>query len=487
MERNYGPSSPKCATRFILYKATGNTEIMKKLQKQYIDRLEVIKEAIQTSDELASYLEEEDEADYLKIQEKYEKYINELYEDVAAKDPLELFDLDEHLIDPGFEGLFFPRLLGYAVLRGDLNELYKYVRPQEHFKKLLMAMVESPYFDLIKQRVGQAIQIGFALSSDIWITNLLEEIENKNVKQFLAAQKIDLYRADNHRKSGYLRFQKQFQTTNFQSTDFPQTLGEMTSGFGLLRKFLEFRIKTNSDHTSYHGEILALLENEDLWGNRFNHVLTLVINFVPLAGKNKDRLAKVLNTLRKSDKGFNEHYFELLDQLINSDLPYNADCDARVSDLLDHSIKDDMNAYYSALNIVTQKGFIHADSMDAVRQLYSLYDGLSTINNCLRHSILNQLVHVLKNLSEVEYLDYFELNKTFVSYIDIFDFQQFNQALKEESISYVKKLLKKFTDKRGRDYQDIKKFVITTFQDLGFMKEKEVLELFKSRRKKKVS
>ncbi|NND32679.1 MAG: hypothetical protein HKN76_08820 [Saprospiraceae bacterium] len=460
---------------------------MKKLQKQYIDRLEEIKAAIQESEELAAYLDDEEESDYQKLQEKYEKYINELYEDVAARDPLELFDLDGHLIDPGFEGLFFPRLLGYAVLRGDLNEQYKYVRPQEHFKSILLAMVQSPYFDLIKQRVGQAIQIGFALSSDIWITNLLEEIENKNVKQFLYAQKIDLYRAENNRRSGYLRFTKQFQTTNFQSTDFPQTLGEMTSGFGLLRKFLEYRIKTNSDHTSYHEEILTLLENKKLRGKRFNHVLTLVINFITFEGKDNDRLSGVLNDCRKSDSGFNEHYFELLDDLIRSDLPYAAECDARVYSLLDHAIEDDMQAYYSALNVVTQKGFVHEDAMEAVRNLYSIYDGLSTINNCLRHAILNQLVRVLRNLSEVEYLDYFELNKTFVSYMDIFDFQQFNQSLKEESITYVKKLLKKFTDKRGRDYQDVKKFVITTFQDLGFMKEKEVLELFKTRRKKKAS
>ena len=460
---------------------------MKKLQQHYIDRLEEIKAAIQASEELTAYLDEEEESDYQKLQEKYEKYINELYEHVAAKDPLELFDLDEHLIDPGFEGLFFPRLLGYAVLRGDLNERYKYVRPQEHFKKILMAMVESPYFDLIKQRVGQAIQIGFALSSDIWITNLLEEIENKHVKQFLSAQKIDLYRADNNRRAGYLRFRRQFQTTNFQSTDFPQTLGEMTSGFGLLRKFLEFRIKTNSDHSSYHEEMLTLLENKALKGKRFNHVLTLVINFIPLEGKNRDRLSKVLNDCRKSDETFNEHYFELLDDLVRSDLPYAAECDASVFSLLDHSLKDDMETYYSALNVVSQKGFVHEDAMEAVRNLYGIYDGLSTINNCLRHSILNQLLHVLRNLSEVEYLDYFELNKTFVSYMDIFDFQQFNQSLKEESITYVKKLLKKFTDKRGRDYQDIKKFVITTFQDLGFMKEKEVLEMFKTRRKKKVS
>lgn len=462
-------------------------ENMKKLQAEYIERLETIKDAIQESDELAAYLDAEEEEDYVKLQDKYERYINELYEDVAASDPLELFDLEERLIDPAFEGLFFPRLLGYAVLRGDLNDDFKYVRPQEHFKQILIAMVNSPYFDMIKLRVGQAIQIGFALSSDIWITNLLEEIDNKNVKQFLNAQKIDRYHVLNHRKSGYLRFQKQFQTTNFQSTDFPSTIGEMTSGFGLLRKFLEYRIKSNANHASYHEELLKLLENEQLYGKNHDHIISLIINFLPLEGKSEERLAKVLNKIRKADKGFSERYFELLLQHLNSDLPYSPECDTRVHNLLDHSIKDDMETYYSALAILAAKGFVHEDSKEAVKQLYALYDGLSTINSCLRQSVLNQFIHVLRNLTEEEYPDYFELNKTFVAYMDIFDYQHFNQSLKEESVIYVKKLLKKYTDKRGKDYQDIKKFVIPTFQDLGFMKEKEVMELFKTRRKKKTA
>jgi hypothetical protein len=78
-----------------------------------------------------------------------------------------------------------------------------------------------------------------------------------------------------------------------------------------------------------------------------------------------------------------------------------------------------------------------------------------------------------------------ELNKTFIQYINIFGNQKFNQAVKDISLRYVKRLLKLFVDKRGRDYQDIKKFVKATFLDLGFMKDKELVELFKTKRKKK--
>jgi hypothetical protein len=84
-----------------------------------------------------------------------------------------------------------------------------------------------------------------------------------------------------------------------------------------------------------------------------------------------------------------------------------------------------------------------------------------------------------------DYPEYFELNKTFTTYMNIFINQEFNQKLKDYSLVYVRKLLKKFTDKRGKDYQDIKKFVSSTFVDLGFLTEKQVVELFKTRRKKK--
>ena len=67
----------------------------------------------------------------------------------------------------------------------------------------------------------------------------------------------------------------------------------------------------------------------------------------------------------------------------------------------------------------------------------------------------------------------------------IFDNQQFNQDMEKISMSYIAKLLKRYTDKRSRDYQDIKKFVSHNFVDYGFLKDKEVVELFKTRRKRK--
>ena len=50
--------------------------------------------------------------------------------------------------------------------------------------------------------------------------------------------------------------------------------------------------------------------------------------------------------------------------------------------------------------------------------------------------------------------------------------------------TYIHKLLTKYSDKRGKDYQEIKKFVSAHFADLEYMKEKDITELFKTKRKK---
>jgi hypothetical protein len=139
------------------------------------------------------------------------------------------------------------------------------------------------------------------------------------------------------------------------------------------------------------------------------------------------------------------------------------------------------------MNVVDGKGYVHDDAIEAVRTFYDRHAGLSVVNECLRWAIFSYFEKLMKNLPVEDYTMYFDINKTFATYINIFGNQEFNQYVKKLTLSYVKKLLKKYTDKRGRDYQDIKKFVSASFLDLGFMKEKEIVELFKTRRKKKVT
>ncbi|MFM9950722.1 MAG: hypothetical protein ACKV1O_22485, partial [Saprospiraceae bacterium] len=103
---------------------------------------------------------------------------------------------------------------------------------------------------------------------------------------------------------------------------------------------------------------------------------------------------------------------------------------------------------------------------------------------CIRQTIYHYFARLINNIEEDAYPDFIEASRLFPVYMHIFANERFNQDLENLSMNYINKLLLRFADKRGKDYQDIKKFVSSVFLDLGFLKEKEVVELFKTRRKK---
>lgn len=90
---------------------------MEGLATNYKNHLEQLKGAIQESELLAQYLENETDDLYKQMIDAFEPHILELYELVAEKSPLQLVSLESELLDSGFEGLFLPRILGYSVLR----------------------------------------------------------------------------------------------------------------------------------------------------------------------------------------------------------------------------------------------------------------------------------------------------------------------------------------------------------------------------------
>jgi len=110
---------------------------MEALDQYYIDKLNEIAEEVQASEELAKYLEEEEESDYKLMQEMFEPKIGAIYESVSAYYPLQLIALEKYLLDERFEGLYLPKVIGFTVLRGEINDRYKYILPQDHFKEIL--------------------------------------------------------------------------------------------------------------------------------------------------------------------------------------------------------------------------------------------------------------------------------------------------------------------------------------------------------------
>jgi hypothetical protein len=139
-----------CPARFF-----SNIEDMLPLNDNYVEELQAIANEIQESDELAYYLSEEEESYFEQMKERFEPKIEQLYNRVAAENPLQIVSLDQMIMNEAFEGLFLPRILGYSVLRGEINQQYKYTRPQDHFKDVLMAICNSPNFEILKKRIGQ--------------------------------------------------------------------------------------------------------------------------------------------------------------------------------------------------------------------------------------------------------------------------------------------------------------------------------------------
>ncbi len=459
---------------------------MYELDQKYIDQLEDLAQAIQEADELAKYLEEEEEADYMQLKELYEPLIGEIYEQVASETPLQLILLEQVLLDPAFEGLFLPKILGYSVLRGEIDAKYAYTRPQEHFKEILLAICQSSNFEILKKRIGQSIQIGFALSSDIWVTNLINSQSNKRIRHFLQSQKLEKYRVDAERISGYQRYQRQFVNDNFYTADFPTTPTELTLFFGQLKHFLLYRIKTKQDNSSLLEPMKAFVANAELQG-RPEHlqIMALYAAFFDLEEADSKHLAEHLNKTRSTMPEFDAEFLALISELHrSSEVDLDQRADQRVSALLDKTVKGDLADYYTLTDIIHSKGYINEEAQVAVREVYSVHKGVSTINECIRQTIYHYFARLINNIEEDAYPDFIEASRIFPIYMHIFANERFNQDLENLSMNYINKLLVRFADKRGKDYQDIKKFVSSVFLDLGFLKEKEVVELFKTRRKK---
>lgn len=456
------------------------------LSQDYSQKLDAIMEEIQASDELVAYLEEEEETDYKRLQEMYEPKITAIYDDVAANDPLQLIALEKKLLASGFEGLFLPKILGYSVLRGEINEQYKYILPQNHFKDVLMAICNSSNFDIIRQRIGQSVQMGFALSSDIWITNLMNEIVNKKVRYFLKGMKIDNLRQLKERQIAYARYKRQFKTTEYRSTVFPENLSELKVLFTWVEDFLINRIRLKRNNASLIPHLRKFISNDAFQKtDEIVRVLALYANFFDLEKDDLAHLNGVFNKVRQEFPDFSENYLSYILELRNNNLDVDPAADNRVSAIVDRKVQDQLSEYYDLMEHIHSKGYTHEGAIEEVNTFYNKHEGRSLINECVRKTVFGYYDRLLSNLKLHEYPELFEVAKNYPIYMKIFSNQQFNQYVDDLSMTFIKKILRRYVDKRGKDYQDIKRFVSTTFVDLGFLREKEVVELFKTRRKRK--
>lgn len=458
---------------------------MQPLDEQYYDRLNEIAAAIQESENLTLYLDEEEDEYYNALRSEFEPMLSALHHQVASEAPLQLVTFEKYLLEPPFEGLYLPRVLGFSVLRGEINDQYKYVRPNDHFKEILLAICKSVHFDQLKKRIGQSITVGFALSSDIWITNLMSLVENKRIRYFLQQQKQDRFRDQKDREDIYRRYSNQFRNEQYHSADFPKTLGEMKANFSALRQFLLKRFETGAGNASLKAQILGFLDTKEFQATEeYLEMLAICGNFVELDPAERKAFATHFERERRSFQEFDLRYLRFLVTLYQSP-GIDATNDERVSQAIDKLYKDRIADYYRIADKIHSLGYVHPDAIEAVQEFYNNHEGLSVETECLRQLVITYFARLIKGLSEREYNDYFELTKIFNLYMKIFGNQKFNQDVEKFSMDYINKLLRTYTDKRAKDYQDIKRFVSTQFVDFSFLSDKEVVEMFKTRRKRK--
>jgi len=486
---------------------------MKDLDLEYRNEIQTILNDITTSEEHKNYLETEEDEQYQALRTAFEPRIEALHIKVSTDTPMQIISLEKALLDENLEGLYLSKMLGYSVLRGELNETLKYLRPQDHFKDILLAICNSANFEHIKSRISQTVQVGFALSSDIWITNLINAITNKKVKYFLQSMKLTELRTESKRKSALTRFKRQFKDSVFYYAEIPEKKEELSKLYPEFRNFIEIRVKLNKVDDSLKQQITKFLNNKDFYGSKeHTTILGLASAFIELDATQKKNLTEIYSELRNSHPEFSDMHLDFILAMRNRDIDLDNKADNNISSMIDKSIKGDVSDYYRLMDIVHGKGYVHRDAVDAVRAFYNTHEGLSKINTCVRSVIYAYFKRAVVNLDVKEYPIFMELlgatpasesasetvaeedegtdenknrNLALPVYMEIFSNQQFNQNIKDLSMIYVRKLLRTYTDKRGKDYQDIKKFVTATFIDLGFLNKKLCVELFKSKRKKK--
>ena len=152
---------------------------------------------------------------------------------------------------------------------------------------------------------------------------------------------------------------------------------------------------------------------------------------------------------------------------------------------MDQEQEDEILNFYNTINTVHSKGYVNNEVMAVVKRFHESNDGLSDNNSAIRQSILVYIRTLMNNLDEADYSTWFEMHKVFAAYMNIFGNESFNQSIKNLYLKYIQRLLKAYPDKRGGDYQGMKKFTMAVFKECNFMKDKDVKELFKTKRKKK--
>ncbi|MCP9237588.1 hypothetical protein [Lewinella sp. JB7] len=463
---------------------------MYELNDTYKAHLDAIADAIQASPNLAQYLEEEEDEHYEALKAEFEPQIEAAHEQINHYSPFEIESFERYLMDDRFEGLFLPRVLGYSVLRPEINQMFYYARQNDHFGKLLTYIAGNMNFDQLRTRIGQAVQVGFALSSDIYVTGLIDAIPTKRVRQFLLQQKSDDARTADGRRQIFNRYKRQFASRNYQYAPFPQEAGELVSHTNHAVAFLLQRVSNPElNNDALPAPLYHWVTNPD-FAERKEIIRPLVIYgaYLPPQEDAKTAVTEVFNRERKADaKRVSDQVLSFILELKNDpQVIFGKEQEANLGAIIDRSIDDDLTAYFDLTDRIHAEGYDNPEVQEAIQEEVLKQEGLSDFNENIRRTILTYFDELAARLGSDEYNEWFATTgKLFPVYMKVFANEQFNQHLRKLAIRYTKRLIKVHTNKRGKDYRDIKKTTVSTWTDYGFMTEKQLKEFFKTPRKRK--
>lgn len=463
------------------------------LNEAYDQHLEAIATAIQASPHLQSYLDEEEDQFYEALKAEFEPQIEQAYQQLIDYSPLEIESFERKLLDERFEGLFLPRILGYSVLRGEITEQYYYARSNTHFGEILLSIAQNSNFDQLRNRIGQSIRCGFALSSDIFVTNLVNEVASKRVRQFLQGQRSPDARTMEGRRRIERSFRRQFRGRNYHYAPFAQTPQELTTHTPAVVDFLLFRVSGELNNDAVQPTLHALVTNPDFAGRK-EIIRPAVIYgaYFEVADEQRPELIAALNRDRKQDAdGLADDLLAFVLELKKrGDLPFGPDQEKRLGTIIDRGPDDKLSAYFNLTDKIHADGIVNPDVQDAIRTEQAKHPGLSVFNENVRQTVFGYFEKLASGLGteEADYREWFEMTgKLFPAYIKLFGNESFNQQLRGLARKYTKSLIKVHTNKRGKDYRDIKKMTVQTWLDYGFATEKQLKEFFKTPRKKKAT
>jgi hypothetical protein len=256
----------------------------------------------------------------------------------------------------------------------------------------------------------------------------------------------------------------------------------LISNYENLKDFLLYRSQPGLDNESLIPHIYTLINNKDLSGKELLDLLIIIGLKFPLEGEVASSYTARMKELLESDDKEVSLFFNLYDDMLNQDVirPEN---EVSIINLLRTVNSQELQNYFNTVSEVHSKGFVHPDAIETVRAYYDAHEGLSQENECVRTIVMGYITRLINNLEVEAYSDLFEIYKIITEYIGIFSNEKFNQEVKDASLNYTKKCFDFYTDKRGKEYQEIKKFIASTFVELKFLTDKQVVEMFKVKRK----